>query len=116
MGAATNNPNFNQLLRGGALSPNRDGGRVNMFFLPRFNLAGLAIGVNLQWARRRGMTIPNPPGPPRNVNGVYVRTNDALDGRDLAHEFGHYMGMCFLNPPAGTPAPAGGNGKRKGQR
>lgn len=110
MGVATNNPSFRQFTRAGALSPNRSPAFVNLFFLPQWAPPQLAFGANLRWVTGLAGRVPVPPVPgvppmaPRNRSGVYVRTNVAIGAQLIAHEFGHYMGLCHMNPPAGVAA------------
>jgi hypothetical protein len=63
-----------------------------------------ALGVPVRWARQRGFLFPaGAPAASQHLgNGLYVVSSSAATPRTIAHEMGHYMTLCSLNPGSGA--------------
>jgi hypothetical protein len=100
IGSANVSPTYNELVMGGALSPNRSAAAINVYVLGQWNMGTtMALGVPVAWARQQNLLYPV--APPVGVvqhlsNAVYLRSSQSVDPVIVAHEFGHYMELCKL--------------------
>jgi len=100
IGSASVSPNYNELVMGGALSPNRSAASINVYVLGQWTMGTtMALGVPVKWAKQQNLLYPVAPGlgvVQHLSNAVYLRSSQFVDPVIVAHEFGHYMELCSL--------------------
>jgi hypothetical protein len=94
---------FDQLRHAMALSPNRSAARLNIYIADRtsfpagVNVGGaVGLGPPLNWARTMGATWTDAGGTSHVGNGIWIHSSYAIDGKILAHEFGHILHLSSL--------------------
>ncbi|HTS62661.1 MAG TPA: hypothetical protein VMH28_11600 [Candidatus Acidoferrales bacterium] len=112
IGSNSVNPNYDEVLMGGALSPNRSPAHMNVYVLGQFNMGTkMALGVPVAWAKQQNRLYPKPaagaaaPAVQHVSNGLYLRSDIMLNPVLVAHEVGHYLELCKLadsGPTAGV--------------
>jgi len=100
IGSASVSPTYNELVMGGALSPNRSAASINVYVLGQWTMGTtMALGVPVKWAKQQNLLYPVAPGPgvvQHLSNAVYLRSSQFVEPVIVAHEFGHYMELCSL--------------------
>jgi hypothetical protein len=102
-GSNSVNPNYNEVLKGGALSPNRSPASINVYVLGQFNMGTIvALGVPVAWAKQQNLLYPAAPAAgaapvvQHLSNGLYLRSDLFVEPVLVAHEFGHYLELCKI--------------------
>ena len=107
-GSGTVSPNFNEMTQAGALSPNRSGVSINVYCVPTTTQGITGMGIPPAWARATGLLFPAAPPPPAPPppqhlsSGLYLVSDSQATAQTIAHEMGHYMTLCALNPVTGN--------------
>src|SRR5215469_9876303 len=107
-GSGTVSPNFGEMTQAGALSPNRSAVNVNVYCIPTTTQGITGMGIPPAWARATGLVFPPAPPPPAAPppqhlsSGLYLVSDSTATAQTVAHEMGHYMTLCALNPLTGN--------------
>lgn len=102
LGTNSVNPTDDQLIQGGAMSPNRSATHVNIYFVPQFQAAAtMAFAWPISLATLNNDFYPTTvPLANRHLgNGIFVRTDNNIATQSLAHELGHYLNLCMIANP-----------------
>jgi hypothetical protein len=107
-GTATISPNFAEMTQAGALSPGRSAVSVNVYCIPSTTQGITGMGIPPAWARSQGLLFPPAPPPPAAPppqhlsSALYLVSGSTATAQTVAHEMGHYMTLCALNPVTGN--------------
>jgi hypothetical protein len=100
IGSASVSPTYNEMVMGGALSPNRSPASLNVYVMGQWTAGTMmALGIPVRWARQQNLLYPAAPGVgvvQHLSNAVYLRSSAFVEPVIVAHEFGHYMELCSL--------------------
>jgi len=99
--SGSQSPSYAEMVRAGALSPNRSPAAVNVYVMGQWNF-GLtaALGIPVAWANQQNLKyrLPGMLGLVQHLgNAVYLNSSIPVAPSIVGHEFGHYMELCSLS-------------------